>query len=247
MTTTRTATAEKIINRAATELGLASVADPFASDDPNFIQLVALLNAVGEELCSAYQWEFLTQSHQIVTSSLDSGDYDLPTDFLYMIPQTGWERTNNFPVSGPLSAQDWTYLLGRNLVSTTIYASFRIQAGLFSIFPRPVVDGLDINFEYQSKNWVIDNTTPPGVYTDECLQASDTVLFDKNLATRYLKVKYLEAKGLDATAATDDFTQVFSFLTNIEKGVGEIISAGSRRRGFPYLDYRNLPDSNYGL
>lgn len=247
MTTTRIATAEKIINRAAIEIGLAPVADPFASDDPSFLQLVALLNTVGEELCTAYQWEFLTRSHQITTAALDTGDYSLPSDFLYMIPQTGWERANNMPLAGPLSSQDWTYLLGRDLVSTTIYASFRIREGSFSIFPQPPPIGLDINFEYQSQNWVLDNTISPSVYMNECTQASDIVMFDKVLTARYLKVKYLEAKGFDTTAAMDDFSQMFSFLTNIEKGVGEILNAGGRNRGFPYLDYRNLPDTNFGF
>jgi len=89
MATTRIATAGKIINRAALEIGLPPQADPFASEDASFQQLVALLNTAGEELATAFQWEQLTRSYQFTTTALDTGDYDLPSDFLYMIPQSG--------------------------------------------------------------------------------------------------------------------------------------------------------------
>ena len=127
MATTRTTTAEKIINRAAIEIGLTPQSDPYSSQDDSFKQLTALLNTCGEELVLAYQWEFLTKEHVIATLDTASGDYDLPDDFLYYIPQTGWERANRVPLFGPLSAQDWAYLEGRKLASNTIYASFRIR------------------------------------------------------------------------------------------------------------------------
>lgn len=248
MAITRATTAEKIINRAAIEIGLSSVPDPYSSTDESFKQLTALLNTAGEELAIAYQWEFLTKEHQIITTSGDSGDYELPDDFLYFIPQTGWERANDVPLFGPLTAQDWTYLHGRDLVGHTIYASFRLRAGKFSIFPQPPPDNLDINFEYQSKNWVLDSSTEDYLETDEAVRAGDRILFDKVLVSRYLKVKYLETKGLDSSKARDDFYQSFSFLTNHDKSAGAIINVGSRSRGFPYLDqYRNTPSTGYGV
>jgi len=123
-----------------------------------------------------------------------------------------------------------------------------MREGLFSLFPNPPPVGLDINFEYQTRNWVQDVTTDPPTEKDEVELASDIVLFDKTLITRYLKLKYLEAKGLDSTKAQDDFAQIFSFITNLDKGVGEILNAGRRGRCFPYLDsLRNTPDTNFGL
>lgn len=242
----RLGTAGDIINRAALEIGLPTAPDPFASQDESHRQLVGLLNACGEELATSYTWELLNREFQLTTTALDTGNYPLPADFLFMLPQTGWERSNQIPLGGPLSAQDWTYLKGRQLASTTIYASFRFREGLLSIYPQPPPANLDINFEYQSSNWVIDNTVAPAVEKDSVTLASDTVQFDKVLITRYLKVKYLEAKGLDAAAATDDFNTMFSFMTNLDKGCGEIISAGCGGRRFPYLGAYNLPDTGYG-
>lgn len=240
-----TATANNILNRVAAEVGLPTAVDPYSSQDPNFVQMTYLLNIAGEELSQLYPWEFLAREHQILTSDTDSGDYPLPVDFLYMLNQTGWERSENVPLFGPLSAQDWQYLLGRDLVNQTIYASFRIQEGQFTIFPQPPPNGLDIHFEYQSKNWVIDSTT--GTPTSDAVKTgADIPLFDRTLISRALKVKYLEAKGFDSNKAQDDFNQMYQMLTSHDKGA-DVLSAGRRRVGYPYLSPYNLPDTGYGL
>lgn len=245
MTINRIDTANNIINRAAAEIGLTPAIDPYSSPDDAYGQLRAFLNTAGEELCTAYPWEFLNANHQVTTADTDSGDYPLPSDFLYMIPQTGWEQTNRTPLFGPLSPQDWAYLEGRKLASNTIYASFRLREGLFSIFPQPPPNGLDINFQYQSKNWVRDDSGGTPVYSDLVTTGTQVPLFDKVLLSRYLKVKYYEAKGFDSSKAQADFNSLFAMLTNQDK-TGGIINAGRGGRGFPYLDYRNAPDTNYG-
>ena len=246
MPVTTTTNANAIINRVAAEIGLLPLADPVASVDPAFQQMRYLLNSAGEELIQAYPWELLQRSESFTTQATDSGDYPLPADFSQMINQTGWDRSNNVPLQGPLSAQEWTYLLGRDLVTSTIYASFRLTEGKFKLFPQPPPTGLDIHYEYLSKNWVRSGTDP-SAYSDEVTMGSDIVLYDKTLISRYLKVKMLEAKGFDSTKAQADFNQTFSFLTGSDKGA-PILNAGFNASGVPYLDmYRNTPDSGYGL
>ncbi len=246
MPITTLGTATQIINRVAAEVGIEPVIDPFASSDPSFVQMRYLLNTAGEELVQMYPWELLIREASITTMPGDTGDYPLPDDFHYMINQTGWERSQNVPLMGPLSAQDWQWLLGRDLVTSTIYASFRLNDGLFKIFPQPPPAGLDIHYEYVNKNWVTDGAVTP-TYTDEVSTGSQQPLYDKTLVSRYLKVKFLEAKGFDSSKAQDDFNQIFLFLTSKDKGA-RILNAGLGGRGFPYLDaWRNLPDTNYGL
>ena len=246
MTANLTAPANDILNRVAAEVGLEPISNPWDSAKQELRQMRFLLNIAGEELSQLYQWEFLNQEHQITTSDTDSGDYPLPDDFLYMINQTGWERAENVPLFGPLSAQDWQWLLGRDLVSHTIYASFRIKEGLFSIFPQPPPNGLDIHFEYVSRNWVVDSSTGDTL-TDRVKTGADTPLYDRTLLSRYLKVKFLEAKSLDTTKAQADLDQMFGLLTAHDKGA-EVLSAGRNRRGFPYLDgFTSVPDTGYGL
>jgi hypothetical protein len=244
MPVTTLITANECLNRVAAEIGVEPVVDPFASVDPVFVQMRYLLNTAGEELGMAYPWGLLQREYEIVTAALDTGNYPLPPDFFYMIDQTGWERSQNVPLMGPLSAQDWQYLLGRDLVSTTIYASFRLTEGLFKIFPQPPPANLRIFYEYISKDWVSDGITPV-TYKDSCTVGSDIPLFDKTLITRYLKVKILEAKGMPTQKAQDDFNQCFSFMTGLDKGA-QILNVG-RRIGFPYLNmWRNVPDTGYG-
>jgi len=245
MALSTTTTANEILNRVAAEVGIAPVVDPYASQDPVFIQMQYLLNTAGEELMYAHQWEFLTKTHQILTTDTDAGSYPLPDDFGYMINQTGWERAENVPLGGPLSAQDWTYLKGRDLASSTLYASFRIAEGEFKIYPDPPPNGLDINFEYNSINWVSDGANTPE-YKSGVNQGSDTPLYDRTLISRYVKLKYLEATGFDTTKAQADFNQIFSFLTGFDKAAG-ILNAGSGRRNFPYISVLNAPDTGYGL
>jgi hypothetical protein len=244
MTVTSISTINDILNRVAVEVGFTPVTDPWTDTDQHWLQMRYLAQVTGDELVLAYPWEFLNKSHQITTSDQDSGDYPLPADFMDMLDQTGWERSANVPLMGPLSPQEWTYLLGRDLVSSTIYASFRIKEGKFSIFPQPPPDGLDVNFEYQSNGWVADGADG---LQNELLVGTDIPLFDKTMFSRYLKSKWLDAKGFDSTRATDDFSALFSSLTGKDKGA-RILSAGGGRRGMPYLDnWRNTPDSGYGL
>lgn len=243
MALTTIITANEILNRAAAEVGKKPVTDPYASADEVFQQMQYLLNTAGEELMQAYPWEFLVRSHQI-TSVEGQSVYPLPDDFGYMINQTGWERSENIPLGGPLSAQEWTYLKGRDLAENTLYASFRIAQGEFHIYPDPPPSGLDINFEYISINWVTNGAIPQ-VYQDKVILGSDKPLYDKTLISRYLKLKYLESAGFDTTKAQDDFSQTFSFLTGFDKGA-PILNAGNGYRGFPYLSIYNFPDQGYG-
>ena len=245
MPATLKSTANDILNRVAAEVGLEPVADPYASVNQAFTQMTYLLNIAGEELSQTYPWEFLVKDHQILTESTDTGNYDLPEDFLYMINQTGWERNENVPLFGPLSAQDWTYLLGRDLVSHTIYASFRIAEGTFNIFPQPPPDNLDIHFEYIARNWVIDSRTGDTLQ-DSVLTGADVPLFDRTLISRLLKVKFLESKGFDTSKAQGDLNEMYQMLTSHDKGAS-VLSAGLNNRGFPYLSsYGSTPDTGFG-
>ena len=216
--------ANEILNRVAAEVGIEPVTDPFSSKDPAFLKMRYLLNTAGEELMQAYPWEFLTREHQITTSEVDSGIYPLPADFGYMINQTGWERNENVPLGGPLSPQEWTYLRGRDLASNTLYASFRISDGQFNVYPAPPPNGLDINFEYITTEWVITGQVTP-TYQSEVITGTDKPLFDKTLITRYVKLKWLEAGGFDTSKAQADFNMLFNFTTGHNAGA-PVLNAG---------------------
>lgn len=245
MASSKLITANEILNRVAVEFGLAPVVDPYASVDPSFIQMRYLLNTAGEELAMLYPWQLLRRQHELITAPGDTGDYPLPDDFFYMINQTGWERNNNVPLGGPLSPQDWQFLEGQNIGNQTIWASFRITEGIFKLWPQPPFENLHIFYEYITTDWVSNGAIPTPAYKPAVTLGSDIPLFDCTLITRYLKLKILEAKGMDTQKAQADVNMVFNTLTGLDKGA-QILSAGING-GFPYLNiWRNVPWTNYG-
>lgn len=237
-------TCNQIINDAAIELGTAieEQADVFASTDIGYLQLIALCNACGRQLLREVIWAELTKEHSIVTDG--SGDYALPSDWGYMIPQTDWDQTNGIELFGPLSPQGWQYLEGRGLSAQTIYASFRIRTGYVSIYPQNTT-GKTLAFEYVRNTWCSDDEAGTTWY--DRLQDSTTIVrYPPVLFVKLLKAKYLEAKGFDSQKARDEYNILFDAITGQDKSA-PILNAGRPRTGHPYLDpHRNIPDTGYG-
>ncbi len=238
-------TAGDIINAAAVECGLTAVSDPFASSDQAFVQLVQLLTNAGRELVGLNQWQQLVRTYSLTTSSADTGQYDLPDDYGYFIDQTGWTPTNRLPLGGPLSAQDWTYIVGSDWNQYTIYVSFREVDNQIWIMPNnPVPDAIDITFEYVSRSWVREAGAAPYTYRDKVEEFDDVVLYEPILITKFLKLRFLEAKGFDTTSAVAQFTTAFASW--VPKNKASPVLDLARRRTYPYLTWRNIPETNFG-
>ena len=247
MATSRFNTVNKIVNEVAVQVGLGEVVDVFATTDPAFKQLISLLTTGLQTLLEDCEWNTLIRSYQLTTSEGDTGRYELPSDFAYMIDQTGWERSENVPLIGPVSSQDWTFLLGRDLVSSTIYASFRFDQNEFYIFPNdPVVPGININFEYISRN-LIKIADAPTTFTDEAVTGADIVMFPPNLVKQQLKMLFLTAKGFDSRAATADFNKSIAVWMGRDKGAGVLSASRGRYDNYLLNGFRNTRDTGYGV
>ena len=235
-----------IINRAAVECGLLPSGDPVSDTNDSFVQMVGLLNSSGQELCELNDWPVLIKNYTITTAFGDSGSYDLPDDFNYMIDQTGWDRTNRLPVVGPVSAQGWTWLEGRNLISQTIYASFRMLDGKIDLFPSPPPENLNLSFEYVSRSWLKENGAIEADLST-ITAGSNICILDPLLSIKFLKLKFLQAKGLDYSAAALEFDTLLG--GRIGKATGaQVLSASRSERGMRYITpYGNTGDTNFGL
>lgn len=235
-------TATNIVNKVAAEVGLVPVADPYASNDQNFIQMQFLLNAAGEEILRMDDWQVLVREETFTTAAIDVGNYPLPADYTSMINQTMWDRTDDEPIWGPLSASEWALLKGQDTV-TLADLYYRIKDGELWLYPNPVGVVRDVAYEYMSRYWVIN--TDAITYQADVVTGSDSPIFDGLLMRKYLKLKWLEAKGLDATAAQEDFNQIFNILIGQDKSA-PILDAGGPRR-YPFLNgYANVRDTGYG-
>lgn len=242
-------TVNDIINRAALEIGLQDSSSPVSDVDDTFKQMVALLDSAGQEMCELNAWPVLVKNYRIFTGEDDTGIYDLPNDFNYMIDQTGWDRTNRVALGGPLSAQDWTYLVGRDLVSSTIYVSFRQVEGKLYVFPQPPPEGMEITFEYISRDWLQEVGEELGQEAqtrDTIGDGSNVCLLPGLMMIKFLKLKWLQAKGMDASNAALEFDTLFQGQIGKSEGAS-ILSAGQNGRNFPYLNpLFNVGDSGYG-
>jgi hypothetical protein len=242
-------TAADIINSAAVECGLSTVVDPFASTANEMIQLRQLLTNCGRELCSGiYEWQQLTTPYTFSTTATPPADglYALPTDFGYMINQTGWTPTSGglgLPLAGPLSEQTWQALVNTNLASSTIYLSFKIAARKIQILPKPAPANQTINFSYQSQNWVLVNGTT--TTANKVANSADVVLFDSIMIVKMLAARYKQAKGMDASPWMEQFQMLFASFTGTNAPAPILSLSG--RAGFPYINvWTNLPVSGFG-
>jgi hypothetical protein len=243
MTITAAISVNNILTRVAVECGLEAVTDPYGSPLQHYVQLRYLLQTAGEELCLAHAWEFLVNELDITVANGDDNEYDFPADFQSMIDQSGWNRSTEEPVIGPLTAQEWQAVIGTENQNLIRYA-FRIFNGKLNFFPDPPLEGTNLNFQYQSRAFVQD-ATDPDLRKVTFDSGADIILFDRTLITRLLKLLWLQAKGFDTTAAQAAVDQNFNFLTGKDTG-GRVLDAGGGRQSIHYLDGTNLPISGFG-
>lgn len=239
-------TAAEVIATAAVMCGLSSVANPYSSSDDAQIQLRTLLNQCGRELYAMHQWQQFVKTHSFSTgaSPVSTGLYALPSDFGYFINQTGWDTTNDVPLGGPATEQQYAYLVSTGLSSSTIYVSFSLANMSIRVLPAPAPANTTITFQYMSNGWVYEagDTTTRSTKADE---ADDVIMFEPVLISTMLALRYKQAKGLPSKDLLEQFQALFSLFTGVNSPAPVLNVAG--RLGFPYLNpWTNLPDSGYG-
>lgn len=221
--------------------------DPAGDSDPTGKQFVQALNLAGLDLLSLHDWQELTKTHTISITADSPGQtekaFDLPEDFYEFIDQTQWNSTMQWPAVGPVSPQAWQQLLVRQTLPTL---SFYWQVRGTQIYIlSPPTDTQELTFFYQSVAWVRDQDNPT-VYKNRAVKNGDTILLDAYLIALYTRVKWLEMKGLDSSAAMRDFQVAFENRKGNEKGSPILNMAAGHR--FPYLNaITNLPDTGIGV
>jgi hypothetical protein len=85
----------------------------------------------------------------------------------------------------------------------------------------------------------------PTLFKNRMTQNGDVSLLDSTVITLYTRVKWLEMKGLDSSAAMRDFNIAFENRKNSEKGAPVLTMARDFR--FPYIQpLINTPDTGMG-
>jgi hypothetical protein len=183
-----------VCQRAFAACGLPVPPSVIGNTDTLVVQALELVNGEGEDLAQRHPWQALQREATLITiAAEDQGAIDaIAPGFDAAINQTWWNRSNQLPVGGPVSPQDWQHLKAVSTLGAA--SSFRIRAGRMLIIPVPAA-GIQLAFEYRSKHWVTDaagTATLPGYQAD-----TDRALVDETLIRLGLIWRLKSAKGLE--------------------------------------------------
>lgn len=240
--TARFESAAELVNTAAVEVGLPANSAPFSSSDPNYKQLIKLLNVCGRELALMPSWnmQFREGTITVVAGQLE---YDLPDDYLGVVDDTVWNTTNNWSAYGSVTPQTWTLWITEN-PSVIFNAVFRVARRKL-VIPPGIEPGTVLSYEYRSRAWVLSGTQVD-VYKDKVTDPGDIVLFEPVLVTRMLVFKFLRTKGFESSGAFAEFQTVLEMVKSTDRPAPrfDLSQSVSGRR---MIDDENVPDSGYGL
>lgn len=237
-------TVATVVSRTARQLGLvaANITDPFTSTDPNILQLLSLLQQLGDELLRDYAWSQHVKLGTLTITSGGSASFVLPTDFQRLIDQTQWNTTTRLPVVAGLTPQQWEQLRAVPASNTSWY-KLRLFQGLLQITPAPTTNET-IYYEYRSDYWVA--TTPGAAPASASIAAAANELwFDVRLLVAGLKLAFRRAKGLDTTSEQQAFDMAVASATGGDADAPVLDIAGPRN-DVHIIDADNAPDTGYG-
>ena len=103
-----TYTVLELVTRASRRLGLPAPTSLIGSTDELTLQLLDIIDEIGEDLVSRTAWPQLMRETSI-TLVADQEDYALPGDFESFVDDTNWDRTNEWKTSFPISPKEWQW------------------------------------------------------------------------------------------------------------------------------------------
>lgn len=236
-------TAGEIVRRAGVQLGLGNVASPFASTDPNYVQLIEFLNTLGDDLNNEHDWSQFVRECTITTDGITSS-FALPADFHEMFDQSGWNRSMRLPLIGPLTSQESQFLKTQT-GSLLINAAFRVE-GNRMVFPVVPSSGQTLIFEYLSSYWVETAASSTGPDADSATADADLVCYDPGMVISGVVLRWLEAKGRDTTVAAAAYDKKLEHCIGKNIGGRLLTLGGSGLNPGHLLNSSNVPPTGYG-
>lgn len=237
-----------IVQNVAAMVGYPAPADAAGSSDPAVIQMVQAVNMAGVELLSMYEWQELIKYYDLtiqadpLVPNQRERSFSLPDDFYDWVDQTNWNATTQFPSLGPVSPQMWQQLLIRTTLPTLSFYWQVRENRIYVLAPPSAPQSM--RFFYLSAGWVRD-ADDPTLYKNRMTKNGDVALLDAPMLTYYSRVKWLEMKGLDSSAAMRDFQVMYENRKSAEKGASVLSMARDFR--IPYIQpLTNTPDTGYG-
>lgn len=234
-----TATAQTIVDRACNELGLATSSLTTGLITQLGTQSMALLNSLGNDLVRVHDWQFL-EATATFTGDGSTDEFDMPSDFGRIVNQTAWASSTRLPMYGPLTSQQWGWI-SFGIVSVGVYYRYRILNNKLHVSPTPA-SGEVMKFFYIKKNWVLDDDAV--TYKDTIENSGDTILFDRELMIRGLKLRLWGQKGFDTTVLANEYNDFLEAEMGQNQGAN-VISLAGRHSTILIDPMRNVPDGDW--
>lgn len=167
--------------------------------------------------------------------------YVMPADYDRPVDATNWDITKHWAIIGPLTAQQWEYLIS-GWIATGPVINWRLLGGYFQIWPVQTSADL-LGLEYISNRWVQTASFEPDA--SSFTVDTQTCVFPDRLMVLGLKKKYFEAKGFDTSALTRDYQSQLDIAYANDQGSATLSMAP--RGGRRLIGWSNIPDSGYGV
>lgn len=237
------ATLLAIITDAVDQIGnIARPSAVYTNTDETIVRMLALSNREGRDLSRAANWTILQKLHTFSTVA-STAEYNLPSDFDRLLPDTEWNRSTYRPIAGPLGPEPWqaikSGLIGSGVVGQRyrIYKSDSSTSRTFRLDPTPSAVET-IAFEYISTNWCASSG---GTAQSAWAADTDVNILDRDLLTLGLIVRFKRAVGLEYASEADEYAQIFA-RTKAQDRPSPTISMVPRP-GIRLLDASNVPET----
>jgi len=175
------------------------------------------------------------------TITFSQTKFPFPSDYDRQIDRTHWDKSKRWEMLGPETPQQAEWLRS-SYISTGPRVRYFLQGGYFQIWPALGSDELLV-YDYLSKNWIYatgGTATSKQAFTAD----TDTTIFPDALMRALIKLKYLEAKGLDTTAAYRIYTQQLDLAKSHDSGSPTLAMAPTPSTIL--VTSAQIPDSGYG-
>jgi len=188
--------------------------------------------------------------NQAATASATTGSltfsqvlFPPPAGFDRQIDRTQWDKSKHWEMLGPETPQQREWLRS-GYISTGPRIRYWYMGGYFQIWP-PLGTTENLAFEYASKYWVLATSPTLLTPTKQAFTVdTDTCIFPDALMRSMIRLKYLEAKGLDTTAALRSYTTQLDLAKANDAGSPTLSMAP--RVSEVLIGWENIPDSTFG-
>jgi hypothetical protein len=178
----------------------------FGSTDAGALQMLGMLQSVGEFCLEATDWEFtLRDVAWTAVASEDQGALQtlFPDDFVSLVKDTLWDLDGREIISGPVSHQAWAAFRADFLSPT--HSCYVARRHLY-IWPAPTL-GTNLSATYKSSHWVVSFA---GASKSVITADDDTPLLEIPLVKAGLVFYWKRAKELPYAVEEKRFLDMLS-------------------------------------